>query len=422
MPPIAEATAATRVHGRSTPPSRWIAWGIWGLCLGFACATIALDFAFTRTMGGDFPLYEPIFVLSFLTFPTVGALIVSRRPGHLVGWLFCVVGLCWSGLVLFAGSYASYALIARENTLPFGILAGWITLWNFLPAVGLTIVVLPLFFPNGHLAGPRWRWVLYICGLGLLIGFVGLGFLPDSLVQDSERMGYTFDSGYANPVGIATLEPLLAFMGKLGPLLVVGCGLASAASLILRFRRSHGTERLQLKWCVFAFAIAASGFLVEAFWRLTIADRFSVATLVSTICFCAIPVAAGIAILRYRLYDIDRIVNRTLVYGVLSASLGLGYAGLVLLQQVFNPLEHGSDLWVAVSTLTVAALFRPMRSRIQLVVDRRFYRNKYDATRTIDDFSERLRHELDLDTLLTELLDVIGDTMQPRSASIWLRD
>jgi hypothetical protein len=366
-------------------------------------------------------IYEPLFVLSFLTFPTVGALIVSRRPENPIGWLFCVAGLFWSGFVLFAGSYASYALVARPGSLPGGKVAGWITLWNFLPAVCLTIVVLPLLFPDGRLAGPAWRWVLYAAAVGIAIGVIGLAFVPGPLDRDSERLNYTVESVYDNPVGIDALEPLLATAAVVGPVLVVFCGLAAATSLVVRYRRSRGIERLQLKWCAFAFVIAAIGFLAEAIWRLAVADRFSVMTLFSTLCFCAIPVAAGIAILRYRLYDIDRIINRTLVYGALSASLGLGYVGLVLLQQVLLPTAVSSDLWVAGSTLAGAALFRPLRARIQGIVDRHFYRRKYDAARTIDTFSSRLRHEIDLDALQAELLAVVEETMQPAGASVWLR-
>ncbi|RIK40025.1 MAG: hypothetical protein DCC58_14470 [Chloroflexi bacterium] len=388
------------------------AWGTWALCLAFTLGMIATDLATTLARDEPPAIANWVFFTAFLSFPTVGAIIVTRMPRHRIGWLFCFAGLCWSGLVLLPENIAIYTLEASPEALPDGVYAGWVARWGWVLAIGITLVILPLLFPDGRLPSERWRWARRVALLGMALSLVGYAFGPGDLGLEGNL------PGYANPLGVETLEAPLLVAGSLGMALLLGIAPISAAALIVRFRRSRGVERLQLKWSAYAAALVAIALSIDALTRLFgWQPRFMPAIVGLSI--VSIPVAAGIAILRYRLYDIDRIINRTIVYVALSAILGLAYGCLVLLQHVLNPLAISSDLWVALSTLTVAAIFRPLRTRVQGVIDRRFYRSKYDAARTIEAFGARLRDELDLDTLQAELVAVIRQTMQPASVSVW---
>jgi hypothetical protein len=342
-----------------------------------------------------------------LTFTGVGALVVSRQPGNAVGWIFFVVGVL-QAINLFGDAYSEFAVVTHPGSLPGGYGAAWMTEWNWAPSIGLLVTFLLLLFPDGKLLSPRWRWVAWPTGVAMavLVAFAAVALWP-------ERRDIALGLQANDPDVPSGVVPVLAAAAGV---LVFGV-LACAGSLVVRFRRSRGMERQQLKWFTFAGAFAAAGGLgvflpTESAWTGVL---FFAAAL-------SVPVAAGIAILRYRLYDIDVVVNRTLVYGSVTALLAGSYLGLVLLLQVaFSPVTEENSLAVALSTLAVAGLFRPVRNRIQALVDRRFFRRKYDAQRTLEGFAARLREEIDLDALRAELTGVVAETMQPAHVSLWLR-
>jgi hypothetical protein len=342
-------------------------------------------------------LVWPVVVFGFAF---VGALIASRHPGNAVGWIFCLGAVAFS-LSGLAESYAVYTLFAD----PGGMLGGgeamaWLSVWVWVLGGVPLIILFPLLFPNGKLLSPRWRPVVGVALAALVILSVGIALAPGR-----------FDdlSPVENPYGVggAAGDAFSAMQG-LGWLLLILALIASAASLVLRFRRSRGVERLQLKWVAAAGVVLVASFLLWEVWEG-----------IAPLGILAMVLAAGIAILRHRLYDIDVVINRTLVYGALTATLAATYVGLVLLLQLV--LSPGSDLAIAGSTLAVAALFRPARARIQAAVDRRFYRRKYDAQLTLEGFSGRLRDEVEIDSLSVALRKVVADTMQPAHVSLWLR-
>jgi hypothetical protein len=346
--------------------------------------------------------------ITSLAFAVVGALVAAREPRNAIGWLFLSIGGCLA-VTLAAMQYA-------ELLLPGSRWAEWATRWISIGPL-LQMVFVLLFFPDGRLLSPRWRLAAWLGAVTVVAMLLGGLFTP-----------YTGEAyQFANPVGIAWLGDTPQLNTEPGWYLLPVAMVVGAASFVARFRRTTGPRREQLKWFALAASVVAAGFLfLQVAWTLSEVsdtDFTGLAFVVLICCFTTIPVASGIAILRYRLYDIDIIINRTLVYGVLTAMLALFYWGLVLvLQQITLSVTPESDLAVAGSTLAVAALFRPARSRVQGFIDRRFYRRKYDAAKTLDEFSQRLRDEVILESLTRELLDVIDRTMEPRHISVWLRD
>lgn len=347
------------------------------------------------------------FTLAFLAYTTVGALISSRRPENRVGWLLLLVGLGFE-LQSVADGYGAYTIVARPGALPGGEIATWLASWIWVPVVTLTTSLLFLLFPNGRLLSRRWLWVVALAAVGgtllTLYGALAPGPIDSWRAVDVE-----------NPYGVQGADSVAGA----GWLLVPLAALCSVISLLVRYRRSRGEERLQLKWFATAAVLLAASLIVGWLSGEAIAVHFVWALVVAV---AAIPIAVGIAIFKHGLYEIDLIIRRTLVYGVLTAGLAGLYFGIVVaLQQIFSSFAGGSDLAIAGSTLAVAALFRPGRHRVQALVDRRFYRRRYDAARTLDAFSARLREEIDLDQLGTELRTVVRDTMQPAHVSLWLR-
>jgi hypothetical protein len=342
---------------------------------------------------------------------TVGALVAVRRPHNPVGWLFSAAGLI-SATTAVAAEYRVYAVLTRRGSLPLGPEAAWVADWSWPVLLGV-ITGLFLLFPDGRLPSGRWRPLLWLTGLSTAVVAVRLALDPGPL--DEFRVVH-------NPFGVE-VGPLVNLIGSAGILGLVLCLVAAGLSLVLRLRRARGVQRQQLKWVAYAAAVAATvqAVSITCFVVFRISPMVLVVLVIAAL--AAIPVAAGIAILKYRLYDIDRLINRTVVYGLLTALLGAIYAGVVLsLGQLLGGVggEPPSSA-VAGATLAVAALFQPARQRIQQVVDRRFNRRKYDAVRTMERFSGRLRDEVDLDTLSAELLAVVDQTMQPTAASLWLR-
>jgi hypothetical protein len=373
----------------------------WGLCaVSLLLVVLGLVYGALRSsLLGALALGAPNAILA-VSFPVVGALIATHRPRNPIGWLFCTVG-AFQGLLIAAEAYSDYALWIAAGTVPGGLLARWVAQWIWAPSVGLLFTFVPLLFPDGRLPSPRWRPLAWLSGLSIVLtcGLYATLLWPLRAVVDRQ------------PEQLLTGGQAMALNAAF-PLMVL-CGLACVGALAVRFHRARGIERQQLKWLLFAAAITvvviSLAELVSRLWLLPLVP--------------AIPVAAGVAILRYRLYDIDRIISRTLVYGLLTVLLGVIYGGVVLLLgQVFGGVAGRPPRWaVAGATLAVAALFQPARRRIQAAVDRRFNRRKYDAAKTVEAFSAHLRDEVDLDTLSAELLAVVDQTMQPTRSSLWLR-
>jgi MFS family permease len=344
--------------------------------------------------------------LAFGSFLVVGCVLLARRPGNIIGWIFTAVGLLTTAAILAEG-YTTSAYITHPGPLPGRLLAVWVYNWIWLPIGMLTVVFPLLLFPTGRPLSARWRPVIWLA-VGVTVGWAVLGALNPSLAVSDDR-------SVANPIGVSGADPNAGLASTILNGLLQFLLAAAIVSVVVRFRRSHGVERQQLKWFAYAGALVVLGMLST----LVLPSLGNL----PWVMVAALPVAVGIAILRYRLYDIDRLINRTLVYGSLTAILGLGYAGAVLiLGQVFGGVTEDPPSWaVAGTTLAVAALFQPARRRIQAVVDRRFNRRKYNAAKTVETFSARLRDEVDLDALSAELLAVAHQTMQPTTAALWLR-
>jgi hypothetical protein len=361
-------------------------------------ATVLLDYP------GGVTLVDVGFLALAAGAATMGAIVTARLPGNAVGWILLALGV-GIGLSIGAGAYAEASVASSLGPLPADRWMAWLGGWSSIPIVyGLTAFLL-LLFPDGHLVSPRWRFGAWFVGTGVAL----------ATVSDALTRGAT-DSGFTNPVApggsaagvvdaVATAMNVLAL-----PALAI-----AAAALVVRLRRSSGVERLQLKWFTYAASLVGVGLGVTTMTHGTLADAAFVVGLAGLI---ALPIAAGVAILRYRLYDIDLVIRRTLIYAPLTITLGATYLGLVLL--VGLAVGH-SGFAVAVSTLAVAALFRPALARIQGAVDRRFYRSRYDAARTLETFGAHLRDEIDLDALGADLRGVMHETVQPAHVSLWLR-
>jgi hypothetical protein len=402
--------------GRAGTARPWPAWAVLGVSAGLWAAALGLGLAHGPLPG--VPVFDVVDVVTysaFLVWTVVGAVIVSRRPGNRIGWL-----LSAAGLLILLGScalqYALAALLGDGPSLPGGKVAAWLAPWTTVLGLSLWFWLI-LLFPDGHLPSRRWRALAWCCGLLAVPGIGSLALLPGARPGGFSELG-----PIPNPLGweAATdvLRPVNATAQVLATLLL---GVA-AVSMVLRLRRASGVQRQQLKWLAYAAVVLAGYFvLVYLYTQGTVRSVPPLLdTIVSGLSLVVVPAAIGLAVLRYRLYDIDRLINRTLVYGLLTVLLGLGYAASVLVVSVLAGRDQ-SSLAVAAGTLTVAALFQPARRRTQQVVDRRFNRRRYDAAKTIEAFSARLRDEVDLDTLTGELLAVADQTVAPTRASLWLR-
>jgi hypothetical protein len=416
LPARTRTMAVTSAAGLGRP-RRWaagLAWGLWALAMLGLGAGLWMDTLLRRTG------YEELaFLLSgasvsmlvaAVSAATVGALVASRRPGHRVGWLLIALGLAIA-VAAFSNSYSRYGLVARPGAVPgaiwlAGAAAGGIVL--YLSATGFIL----LLSPTGTLPSSRWRWWARVTAAGLVVAFLSSMLEPRPLYPEYPEI--------VNPIGLDAFDRGLgAAVFPVGALLVLAGLVVGAVSLVLRFRQARGLERLQLRWLALGAALAALSFAI-AMTDLVVEETDGWIFRASLgISVTVLPLATGAAILRYRLYDIDRIVSRTLAYALLTVLLGLGYAAVVL--GLGRLLGRESPLVVAAATLAVAAVFQPARRRVQAVVDRRFNRRRHDAARTIEGFGARLRDQVDLDTLTAELLAVVDQTMQPTQASLWLR-
>src|SRR5215217_1233330 len=390
----------------------WLAWSLWALSL--ALTALSLLLLILNLSHPDVPVYSfwAENVLFSIGYSTVGAVIVPRMSQeNPIGWLFCAIGLLWAALH-FIGEYAIYTLLAAPGSLPAGELANWVYTWPWVLGLGL-IVFLSLLFPNWRLPSARWRWFARISAILTLVGMALAAFSPGPIVVGLPAI--------RNPLGIESLPNAYKSVQVL-MLVLIGI---SVVSLVVRRVYARGVERQQTKWFTYAATVAAGG----AILKFIISDPLDLVWIGGVgyafvlIGLAGIPISMGIAIMRYRLYEIDLLINRTLVYGSLTAVLvALYVVGIVVLQRIFVTLAgQQSTLAVVASTLLIAALFNPLRRRIQSFVDRHFYRSKYDARKTLEAFSATLRDETDLEALNSELVGVVRETMQPAHVSLWLR-
>jgi hypothetical protein len=412
-----ERNGSRKVNSTNAPPrtnrERWrlapgLAWSLWGLAVLLAATAVALRAANHGVRSELLPglLFVP-------GFGTVGAVVASRRPAHPIGWLFLAVSLV-SAVAVVSVEYAVYTIVTVPGSLPGRVWVTWVAHWIW-PVDLAAISFLVLLVPTGRLPSPRWRPIGWLLG-----GFWGLMILGNLVASEANMKGI----GVAHPIGLDL--PYWTFFASL--VLAAVALPAVALAPFLRLRQATGVERQQLKWLALVVTVTALiallGFEMMGVGPVLPPPLDGAALLLAMAgVTIGVPVAIGLAILRHRLYDIDHIINRTLVYGLLTAVLGVVYAGVVLvLGQLFGGISAEPPSWaVAGATLTAAALFQPARRRIQTAVDRRFNRRKYNTAKTIEAFSTRLREQIDLDTLSTELLAVVDQTMEPTRVSLWLR-
>jgi hypothetical protein len=393
------------MSGRS---ASWLAWSACAFSLALTALSVLLIVLLLRS---DTTIYYYWLETSMVAvgYSTVGAIVASRLPESPIGWLFCAIGLSF-GVSHFSAEYAAYALLAPSGSLPGGQAFAWLTSWVWVGGLGL-IVFLDLLFPNGMLPSTRWRWFARFTAVVLLPAAILAALSP----------GLILSSTLINPLGIEGLpnvsKAIEAFMYAL---VVVG-----ASSMLARLRHAGRIERQQIKWFAYATVVAISGVILKntVYPPVGVTWVWWVGLILTAVGVVSSPVAMGIAIFRYRLYQIDSLINRTLVYGSLTATLvALYFVVIVVLQRLFVVFTgEKSTLAVVASTLVIAALFNPFRRRIQAVVDRSFYRRKYDTRKTLEAFSMKLRDETDLNALSDDLVRVVRETMQPAHISLWLR-
>jgi hypothetical protein len=348
--------------------------------------------------------------VGFGAFAVVGALLMIKQPKNAIGWIMAAIALMVS--IFHAGdSYAAFVVATRDRPDALAVLSAWIGAWYWYVLLALTLIYLPLLFPDGRLPSRRWLPVAALGGIGAAV-IVVLAALRDTLGVN-EAPGYKIE----NPIGIEGLDKVeqLPVFGVLNALLIFGV-VGAAASVVVRFWRSRGVERQQMKWFVYAASLIVLAPTMDSLPAY-------VNGLWLGLLLVGLPTAIGVAILRYRLYGIDLVINRALVYGPLTAALvALYFVGILLSQRLFVLLTgQQSAVAVVASTLLIAALFNPLRRRIQSFIDRRFYRSKYDARKTLEAFSVKLRDETDLEALRGDLVGVVRETMQPAHVSLWLR-
>jgi hypothetical protein len=398
-----------RVHrqraGVKSTRAPWLAWSVCALSLALS----ALDFVLIALiLRLDTPAYFfwPELTVLAIGYSVIGAIIASRLPGHPIGWICCAIGLI-AAVDHFGGEYSVYALLAQPHPLPGGMAMLWLQDWLWMLFIGL-IVFLLLLFPTGRLPSSSWRPFAWGSVVVILVAVILTASMPLPSSVDE------IQSYFEEPPSPIQLSVLLL-------------GLVAAASVVIGRRNARGVERQQIKWLLYAAPIWFFGSVlkiavfyfaqVEGPWGLL------VGYLLVAVGGLGGPIAIGVAILRYRLYEIDTLINRTLVYGALTAALVAVYVGsVVALQGLLRALTGGeSQLAIVASTLAVAAMFTPLRRGIQAFIDRRFYRRKYDATKTLEAFAAKLRDETDLDSLNAELVGAVRETMHPAHVSLWLR-
>ena len=385
---------------------RRLAWTLAGLALAITIGATVI----ALTDGDRLEVRKEVFIWTItFVFTLAGHVIATRQPRNPIGWLFMAAGVS-AALARLLGAYADYWLDTGQGSRALGEAGAVYGEVSWVPFVLVPATFLLQLFPDGRLLSRRWRPIAWCAAIGIVGVVVTTVLKPGPLTDHPD---------FVNPYGID--HPLLTILeGPVYLALMIGL-FGSAASLVLRFRRARGEQRQQMKWIALAGAIAAV--TIPAMFVLYEVIGQAAADSAIMLSILGLPAATTVAILRYRLYDIDVVINRTLVYGSLTAILAGVYVGSVLLLQLaLSDLTQGSGLAVAASTLAVAALFRPVRGRIQQVVDRRFFRSRYDAAQTVETFSARLRDEVDLSALSADLRAVVRETVRPTHVSLWLRD
>jgi len=395
-------------------PARWpavAAWGLWAVSVVFLIAGLVT----VRAGGPNSPLAAFGLSLAALTFATAGAILVSRLPANIIGWLLASGGL---GFALSSGApgLADAGLVVHPGSVPGAIWFAWLGQWIWAPAI-FVVILLALVYPSGRLLSSRWRPVAV--ATVVVVAYISLG----TAVASGPMGSFPAQNPVAITGGVADI-----YGDLFGPALLIGAlvALLAAASLVIRFRRAAGVERAQLKWFAAVAALSVPALILgtATFGMDGAAGTISsLANFVSILGFALLPIAIGIAILRYRLYEIDRLISRTLSYGVLTAIVAGLFVGFILVfQAVLAPLTQSNELAVAGSTLLVASSFQPLRRRVQRLVDRRFNRTRYDAERTVAEFATRLRDEVDLEQLRIAIISTVSAAVEPSSVSLWLRE
>jgi len=399
----------------------WLAWYMCAVSLMLTVIGLLLLVVSRFPVGGSLYAGAPVYdfwlvnTVVAVSFSTVGGVIAPRLPPHNpVGWLFCTIGLL-AGMRLFVAEYAIATLLAEPRTplsnLPGGEALAWVSSWLWVSHIGL-FLFLALLFPDGGPPSSRWRPFAWVVGVVIVAGTVAVAVWPETAAGfdlTNHPLGVEIATDVVNPVEV----------------ILYTLALVAMSSLVVRLRRSKGVERQQVKWFAYAVVVLAISAILAyvVFEPMGIRWLGWISSVLVIVGVVGLPVAVGMAILRYRLYNIDLIINRTLVYGALTALLAAVYVGSIVASQgILRALTgQGSQLAIVASTLAVAALFNPLRHRIQSFIDRRFYRRKYDARRTLESFSAKLRDQTDLDALGDDLMGVVKETMQPTHVSLWLR-
>jgi hypothetical protein len=394
-----------------------LAWSLWALAILFLALGLYLGATDSGIPSSATPARNdigPIFLAAELAIITVGALVAARRPANPIGWLLCATGLVMS-LGDLADGYAAHGLLAHPGSLPGAALMAWLSEWTRGPTILGALALVFLLFPDGRPLSRRWDPIVWLAAV--VTPLPGLVALRPGPLSD-----YPF---VTNPLGVGgAAGQVIDGVANIAFIALLALLAASGVSLVLRFYRAKGDERQQLKWFASGGAVVVIAFLIAPLiWFTPSLNNSPLWPILFALSLVALPLSMGTAILKYRLYDIDLIIRRTLVYSVLSALLVLVYFGsVVVLQSIVRGLtgQIESQFAIVVSTLGIAALFTPLRRRLQGVIDKRFYRRKYDAARTVAEFGANLRDEVELEALTQHLLAAVDETVQPESADLWL--
>ncbi len=405
----------------------WLAWSLAGLTV--AIFVVGVAFGILALIADPSQLAETVggfaIILPFFSFPVVGVLIASRRPENWIGWICLITGLFWTSF--FKNDASNAYELARTSTVKSSVTLDALTQASWAVPVGLLGIYMILLFPDGRLPSRRWRPFAWFAGAVMVLINVTFALVPGSLEGHP---------GVRNPFGLEQF-PWMGGVAVAAVLMLPLCILVSAFSLVLRYRRSGREVREQIKWLAFAASFVGLVYFGGLIGGLFLAPEtytanetpplwLSLLQTLTQMSFTSVPTAIGFAVLKYRLYDIEIIINRALVYGPLTVMLALIYFGSVTATQTLFQTLTGQQrlpqLAIVASTLAIAALFVPLRRRVQTLIDRRFYRNKYDARKTLEEFGARLRHETDLETLGGDLVSVVRETVQPTHVSLWLRE
>lgn len=392
--------------------AHWRAVAVWGIWVA-ALALALLGLVEVLPSGLANTTNAAVALALILSTVTVGAVLVTRLPRHIVGWLLLAGGLLLA-ISIGTMALADYGLNVHPGSVPGAIWFAVVSSVTGGPFVGLLAGFVPLYFPTGHLPSPRWRVVVPIAAVPTLAPGIANLFGPFT--------SGTYPAGVANPLSMGGLGgQLVGVLNTATTVIGIPALLLVMASLVVRYRRAGGIERQQLKW----FAVVGLG-VVPAFIVAILAPSASLSNAVWVIALgglALLPVAIGLAVLRYRLYEMDRIVSRTIAYGALTAIVAALFVGVILaLQAILSPVTQSNEVAVAGSTLLVFSLFQPLRRRVQRLVDRRFNRSRYDAERTVAAFADRLRDVVDVEALRAEILVTVSQAVEPSSVSLWLRE